>query len=440
MDLAKALSNLRSGLWFVPLLYALAGLALNVVTVAVDRRSDHQLVPIEWIGGPDAALAILGTVAASMISLLATVLAITMVIVQLAMAQFSPRIVQTFLQDKPSQNAIGLFVATFVQSMLSMREVQVSEEDPVVPGVSVVVTFLLVLAVIVVLVVYVHHIGRALRVSALIELVGTNTRTLMDDVYPAGSDDTDEPPDPQLLTASSSGVLSLIDRKQLVSLARAADARIDLVPALGQFVPAGSPLARVEGAAVAQVGEDRMRRALTFSLERTLEQDVAYGIRMLVDMGIKALSESPYSDPSTTVQVVDRVHDILRQLARRDLPDGVERDDSGVVRLVVPSMDWHAYVRLGFEEIRLVGSGSPQVTRRLRAALDDLVHHSPENRRAPLLEQLEMLEDATSAFEDPRDLTFAQRSDAQGIGVAAGDVVAEVPTTAPQPGSAQGQV
>ena len=223
MKFTKVLSSLCSGLWFIPLVYAVAGLALNAATTFTDRAFDFELIPPEFIGGPDAALAILGTVAASMISLVATVLAITMVIVQLAMAQFSPRIVQTFLQDRPSQNAIGLFVATFVQAMLSMREVQVSDDDPVVPGLSVAVTFLLVVVDIVVLVIYVHHIGRSLRVSALIELVGKDTRSLMDEVYTERLD-LDEPTDPHLVTATSSGVLSLVDREDLVKVATAGEA------------------------------------------------------------------------------------------------------------------------------------------------------------------------------------------------------------------------
>lgn len=430
MQVTKVLSNLKGGLWFIPLLYAVAGVVINVVTVTIDRMTDHELVPPDLVGGPDAALTILGTVAASMISLLATVLSITMVVVQLAMAQFSPRIVQTFLQDRPSQNAIGLFVATFVQAMLSMREVQVSEDDPVVPGVSVAVTFLLVLIVIVVLVVYVHHIGRALRVSALIELVGDNTRELLDDTYP---DEIDGrlPVDPSLVTARRSGVLSLIGREELVELARGAGARIDLVPAIGQFVPAGSPLARLSGASAADLDVDKVHAALSLTLERTLEQDVAFGLRMLVDMGLKAISESPRADPTTAVQVIDRVHDVLRQLSHRKLPDGTERDADGVVRLVVPSMDWSAYVRLGFEELRLSGATSPQVARRMRAALEDLVDHVPSDRRQPLEEQLELLADATSSrIDDRRDLAFAQDADPQGIGAAAGERVAEVPTVA----------
>lgn len=418
MRRAKLWVNLRSGLWFIPLLYALLGLASNAVTVTIDRVTDHELVPIDLIGGPDSALAILGTVAASMISLVATVLAITMVVVQLAMAQFSPRIVQTFLQDRPSQNAIGLFVATFVQAMLSMREVQVDAEHPVVPGLSVLVTFLLVIVDIVVLVIYIHHIGRALRVSALIELVGKNTRALLKEVYP---DEVSEEPDPHLVTARTSGVLSLIGHNHLVRLATESDARIELVPALGQFVPAGGPLARLHGATVDQIDRKRLDKALQLTLERTLEQDVAFGLRMLVDMGVKAISESPLADPTTTVQVIDRVHDVMRQLVRRDLPDGVWRDQSGTVRLLVPSMDWQAYVRLAFEELRLAGSGSPQVARRLLSALQDLSEYAPPDRKPPLIEQLVLLRASTErVVPDPQDLRLARQPDALGLGVAGG--------------------
>ena len=117
-----------------------------------------------------------------MVSLATLVLTITMVVVQLAMGQFSPRIVQTFLQDKPSQIAIGLFVATFAHAVLSLREVDVAGDT--VPGLAIVVAFVMVVASIMVLVLYVHHIGQSLRVSSLIELVGGKTRSLMDATSP----------------------------------------------------------------------------------------------------------------------------------------------------------------------------------------------------------------------------------------------------------------
>src|SRR4051794_9388171 len=179
----KFFSSVRTGLWFVPVLCVLAGVALSFGTIAIDRIFDFKLIPQSLTGGPDGALAILSTIASSMVSLTALVLTVTMVVVQLAMGQFSPRIVQRILQDKPSQIAIGIFVATFAHAMLAMREVS-TDGAGAVPGLAIVVAFVMVLVSIAVLVVYVHHIGQALRVASLIELVGRDTRKLLEEEYP----------------------------------------------------------------------------------------------------------------------------------------------------------------------------------------------------------------------------------------------------------------
>ena len=235
--------RMSTGVWFVPLMCVLAGIGLSFGTIAIDKAYDYKLIPQSISGGPDAALEILGTVAASMVSLAALVLTITMVVVQLAMGQFSPRIVQRILQDKPSQFAIGVFVGTFAHAMLALREVQTQGEG-VVPGLAVVVAFALVIISIMVLVWYVNHIGRKLRVSALIELVGTDTRELLDRFYanPGATPRLDRP----TICAPRSGVIIQIDSQALVRIAEAGNCVLSLKPALGEFVPAGAPLFEIE--------------------------------------------------------------------------------------------------------------------------------------------------------------------------------------------------
>src|SRR5690349_8531622 len=178
---------IRQSLWFVPVMCVLVGVGTSFVVLWIDGLFGYTVVPRWMTGGPDAALVILSSIATSMVSLAALVLTITMVVVQLAMGQFSPRIVQTILRDKPSQLAVGVFVATFAHAMLAMREVDFDKGT--VPGLAIVVAYALVLVSIVLLVTYVHHIGQALRVSALIELVGDRTRQLLGERYPSELDD-----------------------------------------------------------------------------------------------------------------------------------------------------------------------------------------------------------------------------------------------------------
>ena len=286
---------IRQSLWFVPVMCVLAGVGSSFVVLWIDGLFDYELVPRWLTGGPDAALAILSSIATSMVSLAALVLTITMVVVQLAMGQFSPRIVQTILKDKPSQLAIGVFVGTFAFAMIAMRDVLVgsSGSSGRVPGLAVVVAFILVLVSIAVLVIYVHHIGSALRVSALIELVGGDTRSLLDEHYPWRPNGV---VDDAVIPANRSGVVCYVETDRLVEIAAEADCVFELVPAFGEFVPAGSPLLRVVRGDPSQI-RDAAAEEIVIGLERTLGQDVSYGLRMLVDIAERSLSDSPFLDP-----------------------------------------------------------------------------------------------------------------------------------------------
>jgi uncharacterized membrane protein len=190
--------------------------------------------------------------------------------------------------------------------------------------------------------------------------------------------------------------VTAIGYDQLVEEARRSGCMLELVPALGEFVPADAPLFYVHGDAD-DLDENELHRSLVLKLEPTLDRDVGYGLRMLVDIAERSLSESPFQDPTTAVQAIDRIHDILRQLARRPFPSGRHCDESGELRLVVPVPTWDDYVLLATEEITLAGAGSPPVVRRLEAALTDLRSVALPDRTAILDRRVEALFDAVAA-------------------------------------------
>ena len=253
--------------------------------------------------------------------------------------------------------------------------------------------------------------------SALIELVGSDTRRLLDEEYPERSpnDDTAE----NIIAAPVSGVVTSTAPTSSYALSRRRGLRPRDGSAAGSVRSRGCTAIPVTGD-LDRVAVDRVVGAIRLGLERTLEHDVAYGMRMLVDMAERSLAESPFTDPTTAVQAIDRLHDCLRQLAVRILPDGVYRDEAGNVRLIVPVMDWDAYVHLAFDEIRLAGARSPQVTRRLTAALADLETVVPPDRLPALRYQQASLVSAVSdAVPDSDDAAFALVADRLGIGVKA---------------------
>ncbi|WGW12149.1 DUF2254 domain-containing protein [Saxibacter everestensis] len=405
---------LKTSLWFLPLLFVLGGVILSLIATAIDNGS---LIPQSITGDPTAAMQILYLIAFAMLTLTGLLLSLLVVAVQLAMGTFSPRIVRQILQDRPSQSAIGLFAATFAFAMLAMRKVRTTADGGSVPGLAVLIAIVLVVGCIGTLIWYLNHIAQSLRVAALTGWVSEDTMKSLDRVYPDHG--PQQPLDPSLITTPHSGVVFEVDHDRLVDLARKSGCRLELLWAVGDFVPTGAALVRVAGEP-AVLSARAVTASIAIGPERTLNQDVAYGLRMLVDIAIRSLSSGPFEDPTTTVQAIDRLHDIMRQLARRPLHSGEHHDADGTLRLLAPTMQWGGYVRLAFDELRQAGAASPQVVRRLRSALDDLLTVVPEERRPDLEHQLELLGDLSSAAAPTKaDRRMTQVPDPSGLGSAA---------------------
>ena len=189
---AQVLLALRDSLWLVPLLCLVGGVGLCLTAAAIDQAtggaSGNALVP-DWLTGtPSAAQTSLSTIVSSLVTLITLVLTITTVAVQLAMGQFSPRIVGALLRDRSSQLTHGLFAATLVYALLALTQVDDSANggDGYVPGLTVLIAYLLMLASVVALVLYVHHSGQTLRVAGLIDVVGDHLHDELNRTYPAG--------------------------------------------------------------------------------------------------------------------------------------------------------------------------------------------------------------------------------------------------------------
>jgi uncharacterized membrane protein len=402
----------RSKMWVVPLLCVLGGVALSFVTLAIDRANDYGLVGTDLTGSPTSVQNVLTAIATATVTLGSLVLTVTTVAVQLAMGQFSPRIVAALLHDRRSQLAIGLFGATFVYALLVLRAVD--DQAGVVPGLSVIVAGALMLASIAGLFLFVQHAGRQLRASGLIDLVGDNSRRQFDQLYPVDRPSQDEL-DPRIVTSAEPGAVVEIFESRLVAAARRADCVLELLPAMGDFVPAGSPLLRVHGDPT-RVDASELVPLVVLASERTHADDAAYGFRKLVDIAVRSIAQ-PFDDPTTCVQAIDRLHDGLRQLTTRPFPSGRHCDEDGQIRLLVRTMTWDGYVRLAFDEIRLAGVKSPQVTRRLVAALEDVKTVAPPERQPALDRELRLLTAAVQRhYDDDEDVRAALTADAQGIG------------------------
>jgi uncharacterized membrane protein len=201
-----------------------------------------------------------------------------------------------------------------------------------------------------------------------------------------------------------------------VNLAKEWGGVIEVLVAVGDTVVELMPVLHVFGARQ-PIDERRLRNGIALGGERTFDQDPKYAIRLLVDIAIKALSPA-VNDPTTAVQALDQIQDLLLRLGCRHLEIGKFRDSDGKLRLVFPFPAWADLLRLALDEIRVYGAGSVQVMRRMNALVNDLVTVLPEGRRPALRHwDVRLKNTIARSFTDGEDQQEASQEDRQGLGM-----------------------
>lgn len=411
--------RVRTSLWFVPAVSVALGAALSFVLVAVDRGiGEERNAWYLFGGGPESARNLVSTIAAAMITSISLIFSVTMVVLQLASAQYSPRVLRTFIRDRLVQAVLGVYIATFVYSLLVLPEIrsELGNDPAFVPAVAVSASLGLALVSLALFVRYIDHIAHSIRAVTLLSAVAEETRATLTRMYPEqlGDDAHEEVladlPEPTCVVESSErpGVVVAVDEDRLLRSACKADVVVRIVPMVGEFVPTNGTVFEVVG----ELGDnqrDEMRGCVGIARERTMHQDPGFGFRQIVDIAERALSPG-VNDPTTAVQAVNELHDLLRRLVDRRFPSRARVDDHGALRVVAPRYAWDDYVELAFDEIRHYGRGSIQVARRMRGALDDLLAIAPAHRRPALERQLRLLTASTERdFPDEADTRRAQR-------------------------------
>ena len=404
--MTRTLGRLRDKFWAVPLLCAVLAALLGLSLTALDDWFDTSLkVPFLFAGGPEGARALLSAIITSMISFTGLVFSITIVVLQLTSSQFSPRVLRTFLRDWIIQIALGVFVATFVYALVVLRSVRgTAQTETSVPQISITVAFGFVLASVVVFLFYIDHVAQSIRAASIVDRIGEETRGVLESQHPADAEQRSPlsvPRTPGHRThADRPGVVQQVDDQALLALAEEHDVTICLLRAVGEFVPGSAPLLEVHGEG--RPDGDALRAAVHVGKERALDEDVGFGLRQLVDIAERALSPG-INDPTTAVQVIDQLHDLLRRLATRPLLPRQCVDRSGRLAVHVPQPGLADLLDLAVDEIAHWGADVDRVQRRLGVMLRDL-HDAAIPVHRPTVER------ALESFSDGRASLHATRA------------------------------
>jgi uncharacterized membrane protein len=263
-----------------------------------------------------------------------------------------------------------------------------------------------------------------LQINRMLAFTGNLGRRVIERMYPplgtpvstAGSEEL--PSSALTLTVVHSGgpqALQAIDATALLALANQSGGTVEVAAAIGDTLIMGTPLLRFYGGN-SLVEEETWKRPFETGPDRTFDQDPKYALRLLVDIAIKALSPA-INDPTTAVQALDQIQDLLLRLGQRRLEIGALRDSQGVLRVIIPHPTWEDFLRLALDEIRFCGATSVQVMRRMRALITDLIAALPSERHPALEHHRERLNTTIGrSFADDEEKVEASVEDKQGLG------------------------
>jgi len=409
-------SYLRSAVWTAPVI----ALALEQATFRI--ASAHQLdfgsIP-GFVYGREGAIALADYVITSATAFIVFTFGSMIVAIQVASGQSSPRIIATMLlRDNAIRYAVGLFAYVLLLAVAIKTRIDTTPQSLIsIMGV-------LALTSVIVFMFLIDHAARLLRPVTIVTRIACDGLTVIDDVYPdpiavapPGARLHGELGHPERTAAyrGTPAVVIAVNLKALAAAAKRADAVIELVPRVGDFVSTGDPLFRQHGGTVA-IDDRILHGYVAFGRERTLEQDSTFAFRVIVDIAIKALSAA-INDPTTAVIAIDSLQPLLRTVGMRDLRNDSVWDADGRRRVLVRTPDWNDFVQLAFSEIRHYGASNLQVARRLRALLESLMEVLPESRVPALRREWQLLDRAVlRLFPFPEDLALARTPDPQGLG------------------------
>ncbi len=427
----RRIRNIVAAGWFIPMAYTFVSLVVGVTF----PRIEHFFLPnLVSTMSAASAMSVCSAIASGMIALTGIVFSLTFVMVQFSATAYSPRLVVWVSRDPVVSHALGVFISTFLYALIMLAWVD-RHASGRVPFISSWMVVGLLVASMAMFIALIERIT-LLQINRMLIFTGDQGRKSIEELYPTiGSVRAQSAivnyerknPIQTVAYLGRPGVVQSIQLKQLVNQATKSGAVVEVLVTVGDAVVEMTPLVRVFESTT-RLDENALRETISIGDERTFEQDPKFALRIIVDIAIKALSPA-INDPTTAVQAIDQIEDLLLRLGNHFLDIGAFHDREGNLRLIVPFPNWNDFLQLALAEIRQYGADSVQVMRRMKALIRNLQPLLPEERRPALQRWEQSLNQTISrTFEELADRIAASVADRQGLGVGQAPVAAAAQT------------
>ena len=418
--LAVVLDELTGNFWFIPSVMTAGAVGLAAAATALDQ-GDH----VDWLRRAgfydrlqlENARLIVSTIAGSMITVTSLVFSLTLIALTLASQQLGPRLLSVFMRDRITQVVLGLFVATFLYSLLILAALSDVNDSWSTPALSILLALLLAVVSVGFLISFIHHLANSMQADTVIARMGADLARQVTRIFPERTEESDDDPeataasgqrfdDAGEISAGSSGYIQTVDVDSLLECATEHDLEIILHRRAGDYVCEGETLASVtpQRALGDSVRAD-LASTIVLGRTRTPVQDLEFAMSAIVEIALRALSPG-VNDPYTALTCIDQLGDTLSRVLQRGPSIGRHADADGRVRVTTPTVTLDNIMDMAFNEIRQSAKDNVSVTLRLLDTLVRLARLSrSEAAGAAIRRHSEMIERSADAhINEPRDL------------------------------------
>lgn len=425
--------EVRDSLWFLPSVLTLAGAGLAVALVSLGDRVVDAVggESVWWLfgGSPEGAQGVLSAISGSIITVTGVVFSVTIVALQLASSQFTPRVLRQFTADRANQVVLGVFIGTFTYTLLVQRTIRTEDGgEAFVPHLAVTGAVLLALTSIGFLIFFINHAARSIQASVILASVTTDTLRVIHNVFPEPLLDGSatfhtveefsggRQEAPHRVAADRAGYVQAINIASLRDAARTGQVMIQLEIEIGRHLLPGQHVASIWPAADATSELERaVCASLILGMERTPHQDMKLGVVELMDMAVKALSPS-VNDPTTAMHAIDRLGEVLLAMSWRQRGDRIELSDDGRPLVLMRQPRLEDVTALGINQVRHFAADNATVSSALLWTLGDLAALGPAAARSIFLEHVHAVQHtALGRIRDERDREHVQSSAARAL-------------------------
>jgi uncharacterized membrane protein len=429
--------RVTDSLWFIPALLTLGSAVLALLLIAYDDQlvGDADAAELWWLfgGSADGARSVLESISGSIITVTGVVFSVTIIALQLASSQFTPRVLRQFMASRSNQLVLGVFIGTFTFTLLVQRTVNSGEVgEEFIPAVAVTVALLLALTSIGFLIYFIDHAARSVQASTIINNVTHDTLAAVAAVFPEQVEGSRGKPDvaaeeltredagePCHVPARQAGYLQAVARKELQKIAAKHGLLARLEVEIGMYVLPGQPILTVwPERRVTDEIRTELCNVMILGFERTQHQDIKHGIIELMDIAVKAMSPA-INDPTTAANAVQRLSQILLDLAWRERGDTTDDDEDGNPVVIVRRPRLDDMTDLAFNQIRHYAVDNATVAITMMETLAQLAAQSPTEARAPFVRHLEhVIRTANARITDEPDVRRIQTAATKALQLA----------------------